>query len=327
MDHSRTSAGVANDRDVASQTQSGSSTYSSSDAHYRHTTEASTSSSASASTSSAAAAAAANPLSPPPTSEISTTFFVQAEYAFASTDPSALSFSEGDVIEVLTRLESGWWDGLLLLPTDAKDGAEPDQAAGGGRRGWFPSNYVRIISDEEAEAWFLKREEEAAVGGQSAVGQQQEEDGQQESQVAAQDQQAASTESPLSPDGRAARRWLAGRIGGEQVEDDEPDDTGPRREKDGVGDGLDDDVDLDDGGGGGGLGALARELLKAHESDSEGDENDDDANGGDRSLFFRPPQANGHAERAPAVDPADCWVPSMTMDGQVSDHTSRNSVE
>lgn len=39
------------------------------------------------------------------------------------------------MIEVLTRLESGWWDGLL-----------------GDERGWFPSNYVAVISDEEAEA-------------------------------------------------------------------------------------------------------------------------------------------------------------------------------
>lgn len=38
------------------------------------------------------------------------------------------------MIEVLTRLESGWWDGLL-----------------GDERGWFPSNYVTVISDEEAE--------------------------------------------------------------------------------------------------------------------------------------------------------------------------------
>jgi son of sevenless-like protein len=35
---------------------------------------------------------------------------------------------------VLSQKPSGWWDGLL-----------------GDERGWFPSNYVIFISDEEAE--------------------------------------------------------------------------------------------------------------------------------------------------------------------------------
>ncbi|KAF8208653.1 SH3 domain-containing protein, partial [Mycena galopus ATCC 62051] len=38
---------------------------------------------------------------------------------------SDLSFHRDDVIKVLTRDTSGWWDGTL-----------------GDRRGWFPSNYV-----------------------------------------------------------------------------------------------------------------------------------------------------------------------------------------
>lgn len=64
-----------------------------------------------------------------------TTFFCRALYDYQTQDSSSLSFQRNDVIEVLTRLESGWWDGLL-----------------GDERGWFPSNYVRVISDEEAEA-------------------------------------------------------------------------------------------------------------------------------------------------------------------------------
>lgn len=63
-------------------------------------------------------------------------FFVRALYDFTSEDASSLSFERGALIEVLTQLESGWWDGLL----------------GNDVRGWFPSNYVEIISDEEAEA-------------------------------------------------------------------------------------------------------------------------------------------------------------------------------
>lgn len=67
--------------------------------------------------------------------------FVQAQYAFVSPNNSSLSFAKGDVIEVLTQLRSGWWDGLL-----------DDQ------RGWFPSNYVTKITLQEAEAWFSSRE-------------------------------------------------------------------------------------------------------------------------------------------------------------------------
>lgn len=62
------------------------------------------------------------------------TFFCRALYDYQSQDDSSLSFHKGDVIEVLTRLETGWWDGLL-----------------GDERGWFPSNYVAVISDEEAD--------------------------------------------------------------------------------------------------------------------------------------------------------------------------------
>ncbi|KAL5524506.1 CDC25 [Sanghuangporus sanghuang] len=63
------------------------------------------------------------------------TFYCRALYDYQATDSSSLSFYRGDIIEVLTQLESGWWDGLL-----------------GEERGWFPSNYVQPISDAEAEA-------------------------------------------------------------------------------------------------------------------------------------------------------------------------------
>ncbi|KDQ62197.1 hypothetical protein JAAARDRAFT_76166 [Jaapia argillacea MUCL 33604] len=62
------------------------------------------------------------------------TFFCQALYDYQAQDASSLSFRRNDIIEVITRLESGWWDGLL-----------------GDERGWFPSNYVTVISDQEAE--------------------------------------------------------------------------------------------------------------------------------------------------------------------------------
>ncbi|KAK4699672.1 hypothetical protein P7C70_g6587, partial [Phenoliferia sp. Uapishka_3] len=70
-------------------------------------------------------------LAPPPTNS----FYVQALYAYSGVDTSSLSFRQGDVIEVLSTLASGWWDGVLC-----------DQKV----RGWFPSNYVQRISEDEA---------------------------------------------------------------------------------------------------------------------------------------------------------------------------------
>ena len=81
------------------------------------------------------------------------TSFCRALYDYEAQDPSALSFRRDDIIEILTRQPSGWWDGLL-----------------GEERGWFPSNYVVIISDEEAEASFAQAEFEAQAA--SAAGSQ-----------------------------------------------------------------------------------------------------------------------------------------------------------
>ena len=62
-------------------------------------------------------------------------FYVQALYAYSGVDTSLLSFRQGEIIEVLSTLPSGWWDGVLC-----------EQKI----RGWFPSNYVQRISDDEA---------------------------------------------------------------------------------------------------------------------------------------------------------------------------------
>ena len=78
---------------------------------------------------------------PNPTEEQYATLFCRALYDYDAQDASALSFRTDDIIEVLTQQPSGWWDGLL-----------------GEERGWFPSNYVTIISDEEAEAAFSQGE-------------------------------------------------------------------------------------------------------------------------------------------------------------------------
>jgi len=60
--------------------------------------------------------------------------YCRALYDYKAIDTSSLSFQKNDILEVVNRLESGWWDGFL-----------------GDLRGWFPSNYVAVMSDEEVE--------------------------------------------------------------------------------------------------------------------------------------------------------------------------------
>lgn len=60
--------------------------------------------------------------------------FCRALYDYTSADTSVLSFRKNDIIEILGRTGSGWWDGYL-----------------GEVRGWFPSNYVVVLSDQETE--------------------------------------------------------------------------------------------------------------------------------------------------------------------------------
>ena len=67
----------------------------------------------------------ASPDLPPP-------LFVRALYDYDADDQTSLSFRQGDIIQVITQLESGWWDGVMNEV-----------------RGWFPSNYCTVISSED----------------------------------------------------------------------------------------------------------------------------------------------------------------------------------
>ena len=58
--------------------------------------------------------------------------YVRALYDYEADDRTSLSFHEGDIIQVITQLESGWWDGVI-----------------NGVRGWFPSNYCQVIANPE----------------------------------------------------------------------------------------------------------------------------------------------------------------------------------
>lgn len=50
-------------------------------------------------------------------------------YDYEADDRTSLSFHQGDIIQVITQLESGWWDGVI-----------------NGTRGWFPSNYCAVVA-------------------------------------------------------------------------------------------------------------------------------------------------------------------------------------
>ncbi|KAL9533876.1 Cell division control protein [Sphaerulina musiva] len=55
--------------------------------------------------------------------------YVRALYDYEADDRTSLSFRQGDIIQVITQLESGWWDGVIH-----------------GVRGWFPSNYCSMVA-------------------------------------------------------------------------------------------------------------------------------------------------------------------------------------
>ncbi|KAH8725856.1 ras guanine nucleotide exchange factor domain-containing protein [Phaeosphaeriaceae sp. PMI808] len=54
--------------------------------------------------------------------------YVRALYNYEADDRTSLSFRQDDIIQVITQLESGWWDGVI-----------------NGVRGWFPSNYCAVL--------------------------------------------------------------------------------------------------------------------------------------------------------------------------------------
>jgi son of sevenless-like protein len=71
-------------------------------------------------------------------SESSLALFCRALYHYKAHDASGLSFRRDDIIEILMQEPSGWWDGYLK-----------------GQRGWFPSNYVTVITEEDADLALL----------------------------------------------------------------------------------------------------------------------------------------------------------------------------
>ncbi len=67
-----------------------------------------------------------------PTSAPPAALYVRALYDYEADDRTSLSFRQGDTIQVITQLASGWWDGII-----------------NGVRGWFPSNYCIVVTGPE----------------------------------------------------------------------------------------------------------------------------------------------------------------------------------
>ncbi|KAA1096139.1 hypothetical protein PGT21_005999 [Puccinia graminis f. sp. tritici] len=82
------------------------------------------------------------PISPPAVDDL-----VLALYDFPATTPSTnrcLSFKAGQVIRVVNRDKSGWWDGEMIQTSKAAN-VSTDGRFPPAKRGWFPSNYVSPI--------------------------------------------------------------------------------------------------------------------------------------------------------------------------------------
>ncbi|TEB34407.1 hypothetical protein FA13DRAFT_1729910 [Coprinellus micaceus] len=84
-----------------------------------------------------------------------TTQFAVAVYHYSDPDPAILSLEKGDVLEIISKHESGWWDCM--------SGNRWNGYGLGGvvRRGWVPSNYAKGLKHRsEAQAALHRRAKE-----------------------------------------------------------------------------------------------------------------------------------------------------------------------
>ena len=79
-----------------------------------------------------------------------TALYVRALYDYEADDRTSLSFRQGDTIQVITQLASGWWDGVI-----------------NGVRGWFPSNYCVVVTGPEDA---LSRSSQQSLNGGDVSG-------------------------------------------------------------------------------------------------------------------------------------------------------------
>nr|POF14258.1 cell division control protein 25 [Quercus suber] len=91
------------------------------------------------------------------------TLYVRALYDYDADDRTSLSFRQGDIIQVITQLESGWWDGVIH-----------------GVRGWFPSNYCAMVQppyDSARSGGFARETGDSETDGSEAEYSEHEEQG------------------------------------------------------------------------------------------------------------------------------------------------------
>ncbi|TPX33420.1 hypothetical protein SeMB42_g07485 [Synchytrium endobioticum] len=70
----------------------------------------------------------------PPRSGTSLLKQVKVTFDFDAESPDEMSIRKGDIINVVTEIDEGWWEG--------------EMADGAGRQGMFPSNYVEVMSHD-----------------------------------------------------------------------------------------------------------------------------------------------------------------------------------
>ena len=89
-----------------------------------------------------------------PNSALPAALYVRALYDYDADDRTSLSFRQGDTIQVITQLASGWWDGVI-----------------NGVRGWFPSNYCVVVTgpDDPITRDLLPTPNGAEVSGDSSA--------------------------------------------------------------------------------------------------------------------------------------------------------------
>ncbi len=71
--------------------------------------------------------------------------YVCALYDYEADDKTQISFCQGDIIQVIAKHDSGWWDGIAL-GADGRDGENR------GERGWFPSNHCTLDTSRTQNA-------------------------------------------------------------------------------------------------------------------------------------------------------------------------------
>lgn len=114
--------------------------------------------------------------------------YVRALYDYEADDRTSLSFRQGDIIQVITQLESGWWDGVIH-----------------GVRGWFPSNYCSMVASpayDDGTARPGRSESDADGSGEDYDDQTQTQLGQSPDAANRSQEEAAFWIPQATPDGR-----------------------------------------------------------------------------------------------------------------------------